>query len=444
MSRLFGTDGVRGVANADLSPELAFSLGEAACCTLADGHAPRIAIGRDTRRSGDLLEAALVAGICAAGGRALCLGVIPTPGVAYLTRDLGAQAGVVISASHNPAEYNGIKFFDARGLKLPDDTEDVISDMVLARAICERPTLEGVGTVEHDEEVIQRYVDHAVGTISGDLAGMRIAIDCGNGAASWTSPTVLRELGAQVTALNNDPDGLNINLNCGSTHMDGLRETVRSGGFDVGLAHDGDADRLLAVDERGDVVDGDFIMAICAAHMKREKRLPKDTVVTTVMTNLGFDLAMRAIGIGVIKTRVGDRYVLEKMIEEGATVGGEQSGHIIYLDHNTTGDGIITALQLLHVIRETGRSLSDLAKIMERLPQVLINVEVKHKEKLDVADDLWVRIREVEAQLEGHGRILVRASGTEPMVRVMVESNDEGEARRVADDMARLVVKELE
>jgi len=443
MSRLFGTDGVRGVANADLSPELAFSLGEAACCTLANHHAPRFAIGRDTRRSGDLLEASLVAGICAAGGTALCLGVIPTPGVAYLTRELGAQAGVVISASHNPAAYNGIKFFDSKGFKLPDDTEDVISDMVLARHMCDRPTAGGVGIVEHDEEIVQRYVEHAIGTVAGDLAGMKVAIDCGNGAASWTSPTVLHELGADVTTLNNSPDGTNINLDCGSTHMDGLRQTVAAGGHDVGLAHDGDADRLLAVDEKGDVVDGDFIMAICAAHMKSQGRLPKDTIVTTVMTNLGFDLAMQREGITVLKTRVGDRYVLERMVEVGATVGGEQSGHIIYLDHNTTGDGIITALQLLEVIRATGRPLSELAAVMERLPQVLINVDVKHKEKLDVADEILAKVRRVEQELEGHGRILVRASGTEPMVRVMVESDDEDEARRVAQDMAALVAKEL-
>lgn len=444
MSRLFGTDGVRGVANADLSPELAFSLGEAACRTLADHHAPKIAIGRDTRRSGDLLETSLVAGICAAGGQALCLGVIPTPGVAYLTRELGAQAGAVISASHNPAKYNGIKFFDSRGLKLPDDVEDEISDMVLSRTTRERPTLDGVGTVEHDEEVIQRYVDHAAGTISSDLSGMKIAIDCGNGAASWTSPTVLHELGADVTALNNSPDGLNINLDCGSTHMEGLRRAVTEGGFAVGLAHDGDADRLLAVDETGQVVDGDFIMAICAAQMKAQGELPKDTVVTTVMTNLGFDLAMKRLGINVIKTRVGDRYVLEKMLEEGATVGGEQSGHIIYLDYNTTGDGVVTALQLLQVMHLTGKPLSELTQVMERLPQVLVNVDVKHKEKLDTCDDISARVNQIEGMLSGRGRILVRASGTEPMVRVMVESDDGGEAERIANDVAELVAKELE
>lgn len=443
MPRLFGTDGVRGVANADLSPELAFSLGEAACCTLAGQDAARIAIGRDTRRSGDLLEASLVSGICAAGGSALCLGVIPTPGVAHLVRELGARAGVVISASHNPAQYNGIKFFDERGFKLPDDTEDVISDMVLSRHTCDRPTLGGVGTIEHDEALVKRYVDHAVATVPGNLTGMKIAIDCGNGAAYETSPTVLAALGADVTPLNVSPDGLNINLNCGSTHMDELRRTVADDGFDVGLAHDGDADRLLAVDEQGNVVDGDFIMAICAAHLKSEDALPKDSIVTTVMTNLGFDLAMQRHGIKVLKTRVGDRYVLERMLETGATVGGEQSGHIIYLDHNTTGDGIITALQLLHVMKATGRPLSELAKVMERLPQVLINVDVRHKEKLDVSDAILERVGQVEAQLEGRGRILVRASGTEPMVRVMVEGDDEDAARRIAQDVADVVAKEL-
>ncbi len=443
MSRLFGTDGVRGVANADLSPELAFSLGEAACCTLAGQDAPRIAIGRDTRLSGDMLEASLVAGICAAGGRALCLGVVPTPGVAYLTRELGARAGVVISASHNPAQYNGIKFFDERGFKLPDDTEDVISDMVLSRHMCDRPTTGRVGTIEHDEALVRQYVDHAVNAVEMNLAGMKIAIDCGNGAAYKTSPAVLAALGADVTTLNDSPDGLNINRDCGSTNMGQLRETVVRGGYDVGLAHDGDADRLLAVDETGEVVDGDFIMAICAAHLKSEGSLPKNAIVTTVMTNLGFDLAMRREGIEVLKTRVGDRYVLEKMLEVGATVGGEQSGHIIYLDHNTTGDGIITALKLLQVMRSTGRPLSELSTIMERLPQVLINVDVKHKEKLDVSDPVLERVRQVEAELEGRGRVLVRASGTEPMVRVMVEGDDEDAARRVAEDMATLVAKEL-
>lgn len=444
MPRLFGTDGVRGVANADLSSELAFSLGEAACCTLANHHAPRIAIGRDTRRSGDMLEASLVAGICAAGGTALCLGVIPTPGVAYLTRELGAQAGAVISASHNPARYNGIKFFDGRGFKLPDDTEDVIGDMVLSRHTCDRQTENGVGTVEHDEALIERYIEHCVKSVAGDLSGMRIAVDCGNGAAHRTSPAVLRALGADVTTLNDAPDGLNINLDCGSTHMGQLADVVKDGNFDIGIAHDGDADRVLAVDEKGSVVDGDFIMAVCAVQMKAEGSLPKETIVTTVMTNLGFHLAMKAAGINVLQTRVGDRYVLEKMVESGATVGGEQSGHIIYLDHNTTGDGIITALQLLGVMRATGKPLSELAEVMERLPQVLINVDVKHKDKLDVSDHIWERVGRVEGRLEGHGRILVRASGTEPMVRVMVESNDEDEARHVAEDIAGVVAKELE
>jgi phosphoglucosamine mutase len=382
MSRLFGTDGVRGIANADLTPELAFRLGEAAGHFLGDRGRGRIVVGRDTRLSGDMLESALVAGICSGGADALIAGIVPTPAVSFLTRDLGADGGVVISASHNAAEYNGIKLFSRDGFKLPDELEDEIAEFVEAERSWRRPTHGDIGSRVWLGDAVERYIAHAVSTVEGSLEGLRVAVDCGHGAASLTTVEALRRVGVDVTPLNCDWNGTDINLDCGSTHLGALQNLVRGGGYDLGIAHDGDADRVLAIDETGEPADGDVIMAVCAADLKHRSRLPRDTVVGTVMANLGFEVAMREMGITVVKTKVGDRYVLDEMRAMGAMLGGEQSGHIIFLEHNTTGDGLITALQLLAVMRTSGRTLSDLRTVMTHYPQFLENVPVRDRSRL--------------------------------------------------------------
>ena len=443
MTRLFGTDGVRGIANADLTPELAFRLGEAAGHFLGDGGRGRIVVGRDTRRSGDMLEGALVAGICSGGADALTAGIVPTPAIALLTRELGADGGVVISASHNPAEYNGIKFFSRDGFKLPDDLEDEIERFVGTARDWERPVGIDVGRRHEIPDAVERYIDHAVATIPGDLAGIKIALDCGHGASALVTPEALRRLGADVVAVNCDWDGMDINLECGSTHLDVVRALVLESGADIGLAHDGDADRVLAVDERGDEVDGDAIIAICATHLKREGRLSGDTVVGTVMSNLGFEVAMRGQGISVVKTKVGDRYVLDEMRAMGVTLGGEQSGHVIFLEHNTTGDGLVTALQLAAVMQQTGSSLSKLRAVMHRYPQVLVNVRVADKARLATSAAVLAAIAEAEARLGDAGRVLVRASGTEPVVRVMAEASEQSVAQEVVDGLVEVVRAQL-
>ncbi len=443
MTRLFGTDGVRGIANIELTPELAFRLGEAAGHFLGDRGRGKIVIGKDTRRSGDMLEAALVAGICSGGAEALIAGVVPTPAIAYLTRKLDADGGVVISASHNPAEYNGIKLFSREGLKLPDETEDQIEEFTLAERDWERPQGAGIGSVHHLSDAIERYLAHAISTIEGDLTGMKIAVDCGHGAASVTTPVALRELGAEVIVLNCDWNGMDINDACGSTDLAPLGEVVRTHQVDFGIAHDGDADRVIAVDETGAEIDGDVIMAICASKMKERGELPHDTVVSTVMANLGFEVAMRERGITVIKTKVGDRYVLEQMQASGAVLGGEQSGHIIFMEHNTTGDGLITALQLASAIRSSARPLSDLRQVMQHYPQVLVNVHVADKGRLGVSAAVNDAIHEAEQRLGQSGRVLVRASGTEPVVRVMAEAADEDTARTVVDTLVEVVRTEF-
>ena len=443
MTRLFGTDGVRGIANADLTPELAFRLGEAAGHFLGDGGPGRIVVGRDTRRSGDMLEGALVAGICSGGADALTTGIIPTPAVALLTRELGADGGVVISASHNPAEYNGIKFFSRDGFKLPDDLEDEIEGFVGADRDLERPVGPGVGRRQEVADAHELYIDHATSTISGDLAGLKVALDCGHGAAALATPEALRRLGADVVAINCDWDGMDINLDCGSTHLDVVRALVIETGADIGLAHDGDADRVLAVDERGEEVDGDTIIAICATDLKREGRLPGDTVIGTIMSNLGLTVAMREQGITVVKANVGDRYVLDEMRATGVSLGGEQSGHVIFLEHNTTGDGLVTALQLASVMHRTGSRLSELRAVMRRYPQVLVNVRVADKVKLATSEAILDAVAEAEARLGDSGRVLVRASGTEPLVRVMAEASEQAEAREVVERLVDVVRAEL-
>lgn len=436
MARLFGTDGVRGIANGELTPELAFSLGRAAGALLSTSHRGKMVLGKDTRISGDMLEASLIAGLTSAGCDVLLAGIVPTPAVALLVRELQADAGVVISASHNPAPYNGIKFFGADGFKLPDELE--LEMERLAESGTEaRPTGAGVGRVSVIEDAVERYVAHAVATVPGRLEGLRIALDCGHGAASRTSQAAFESLGADVVTINCDWNGTDINDHCGSTDLLPVTSLVREAQASIGFAHDGDADRVLAVDELGNEVDGDRIMAICASDLMSRSQLPGNVVVGTVMTNMGFEESMGRIGVVVERTQVGDRWVLERMRQVGATLGGEQSGHVIFLEHTTTGDGLITALQLAHVVHASGRPLSDLAGIMRRFPQVLLNVRVGDPAAVSSSDRMAAAVAEEEERLGATGRVLVRASGTEPLVRVMVEASDEqvaaDTARRLAD-----------
>ena len=445
MARLFGTDGVRGVANTQLTPELAFRLGRAATFLFGEEHErPTVLIGRDTRISGHMLEAALAAGICSAGGEAVLLGVVPTPAVAYLTRKLNAQAGVVISASHNPYPDNGIKFFAGTGYKLPDAVEDRLEELVLTHEDnLPRPTGDKVGMITYRHDLIQAYVDYVASTVDTDFCGLKIVLDCANGAAYETAPMVLRRLGADVVVLNATPNGTNINDHCGSTHIGGLQQAVTAHGAQLGIAHDGDADRCLAVDENGEVVDGDQIMVICALDLLRRGKLADNTLVATVMSNLGLHQAIKQAGGKVLVTPVGDRYVLEAMREKGLVLGGEQSGHIIFSDYNTTGDGILTALQLIANVKKSGKKLSELAKLMTRFPQLLVNIQVKSKEGWQQNERIAAAIREGEAALGETGRILVRPSGTEPLIRVMAEGPVAAELERIVNTIAAIIRREL-
>ena len=447
MARLFGTDGVRGVANTELTCDLAYKLGQAGAAVLASNvRRPTILVGRDTRISGEMLESALVAGICSVGARPVLVGVLPTPGIAYLTRYYEADAGVVISASHNTVEYNGIKFFDRTGCKLPDEIEDKI-EAIIRGDVSLPPLPQGVavGRPVHQANAQRQYIEFLKSTTHVRLDGISVVLDCAHGAASSVTPRALRELGAQVSAYYHEPDGTNINENCGSTHPKRLQELVCELGADVGLAFDGDADRLIAVDERGAIVDGDVIMAICAAHLKKSGKLVKNTLVATIMSNMGLDIAMKKEGVTLIKTRVGDRYVLEQMLKDGYTLGGEQSGHVIFLDHNTTGDGAITGIQLLTVMAETKKPLSQLAKVMHILPQSLLGARVPDKRKEDYASDPEIQsaIAAVEKKYEGRGRLLVRPSGTEPLVRVMIEGPDQREIDQDVYDLVQLIEQKL-
>jgi phosphoglucosamine mutase len=441
---LFGTDGVRGVANRDVTAELAFALGRAAVVVLTEhGEGrPHIAVGRDTRGSGEFLEAALVAGICSAGGDALTLGVFTTPGVAFLTTDLGAQAGAVISASHNPAEYNGIKFFGESGYKLPDAVEDEIQEVVAAGR-GPRPVSRGVGRVHPLPDAEDRYLEHLVRTAQTSLAGMRVVVDCANGAASAAAPHLLRRLGAKVIPINDSPDGWNINERSGATRPEVVAAAVVEAGAHAGVAHDGDADRAMFADREGRVIDGDQVLAACAVALKDDGALPDDTVVTTVMANLGFRLAMEKAAIRVLETKVGDRYVLEEMLGSGALLGGEQSGHVIFLRHATTGDGLLTAVQFLTLAQRTGVGVADLAATMEKFPQVLLNVPVEDPGRLEAAEGAWAAVRAAEEALGDRGRVLVRPSGTEPLVRVMVEAPTEQDARAHAEAISHAVRRSL-
>lgn len=444
MARLFGTDGVRGIANAELTPLLAMQLGQAGAYVLTKerAHKPTIMVGCDTRISGDMLANALMAGACSVGANCVYVGVIPTPAVAYLTQKYRVDAGVVISASHNPMEFNGIKFFDGNGYKLPDELEDEIEGLIReGMPGIKFPTGSGVGKVKYRTDAKEEYINHAITTVPVDLSGMKIVVDCAEGASFYTSLEALKELGGNVVAIHNNPDGININANCGSTHMQELQERVVREKAQIGLAFDGDADRLLAVDENGKAVDGDQIMAIVGNYMKSCGKLKKDTIVATVMSNLGFFLMGEKNHLKMEQTKVGDRYVLERMKEIGASLGGEQSGHVIFLDENTTGDGLLSALHLLQVMVNTGKSLSELAQIMEVLPQALVNARVAghKKDKYMEYPRIAEAIRELEAKFAGEGRVLIRPSGTEPLVRVMIEGKNQEVIRREAEKLAGLI-----
>lgn len=445
MGKLFGTDGVRGVANKDLTPELAFRLGRAATAFFGEESTaqPVVIIGRDTRISGHMLEAALAAGICSAGGTAVLAGVVPTPAVAYLTRKLNAQAGVVISASHNPYPDNGIKFFAGTGYKLPDAVEERLEAMVLAAEdMLARPTAQGVGRIEYRHDLINEYIDYAVSTVGEQFNGCKIVVDCSNGAAFEVAPAVLKRLGAEVIVINDRPNGININDNCGSTHMEGLQQAVVKYQADIGIAHDGDADRCLAVDETGILVDGDQIMVICALELLKRNKLKANTLVTTVMSNIGLHQAVKRAGGRLEITPVGDRYVLETMREYGYSLGGEQSGHIIFNDYSTTGDGLITALQLIWAVRKSGKKLSELGSLMTRFPQLLVNVRVKSKDGWQKNPAIFAAIEAGQDRLGESGRILVRPSGTEPLIRVMAEGPDLPQLEDIVHGIADVIRRE--
>ncbi|MDP9297868.1 MAG: phosphoglucosamine mutase [Actinomycetota bacterium] len=437
MTRLFGTDGVRGRAGVELTEDLASRLGRAAVVVLGRHGAsrPSFVVGRDPRESGEWLEDALVEGIRGAGGDAVLAGVEPTPAIAFLTTELGATSGVVISASHNPPEDNGIKFFGSNGMKLPDEIEDEI-EAALGDPARDAPE---PGRVRPIGEAVARYLDHLVSAARTSLDGMRVVVDCANGAASTLAPEMLRRLGARVNAIHADPDGKNINEGCGALYPEVVGEEVVRIGADAGVCHDGDADRALFCDANGVVVDGDQVLAASAIDLRDRGRLDGNIVVTTIMANLGFHHAMREAGIDVVSSKVGDRYVLEDMMRIGAVVGGEQSGHVIFREHATTGDGLLTAALFLSLAASRGTTIEGLASVMRRYPQVLVNVPVRDREALEGSDDVWAAVRDAEAVLGEEGRILVRASGTEPLVRVMVEAESEDRASSHADAVAAAV-----
>ncbi len=449
MGRLFGTDGVRGIAGTELDCQLAANLARAAAMILEErlGRRPRFIIGRDTRISGQMLEAAVASGLCSVGADALLLGVLPTPAVAYLVKELGADAGIMLSASHNPYEYNGIKFFGAEGFKLTDEQEFEIEEIVLDGKM---PYIERwgaqLGRISTDETAVQRYIEHIAATLPQGLAGLRVAVDCANGAASATAGLLFAKLGAEVEILYQDPDGLNINQDCGSTHMQDLCKRVREGGFDAGVAFDGDADRCLAVDETGAIINGDGMMAIMAQSLKAKGKLAQNSLVVTVMSNFGLFKFAKEQNIATEITKVGDRYVLERMQQKGLTLGGEQSGHIIFRDYMTTGDGQLSAVQLLGLLHESRQPLSKLAGTMVAYPQVLVGVRADShmKARWELDEGVQQAIEKGNRELGGDGRILVRASGTEPLIRVMVEGSDEQQITQIANHIAETMHQRLE
>lgn len=443
MRKYFGTDGVRGIANSELTCELAYKLGRAGGHVLAKGKDKvKVIVGKDTRVSGDMLESALITGLMSIGCDVIQAGVVPTPAIAYLTRKYNADCGVVISASHNPVEFNGIKFFNEYGYKLDDDIEleieSYIDDMSKIDYI---PTGNKVGKILKVNDLARDYVDYLKSIVNVDLKGLKVVLDCANGAAFDVAPTVFDELGANILVINNMPDGNNINDNCGSTHPESLQKAVVDNNADLGLAYDGDADRLIAVNEKGEIVDGDKIMMLCALHFKKKNKLSKDTLVVTVMSNIGLHICAQENGINLATTSVGDRYVLEEMINNGYNLGGEQSGHMIFLDYNTTGDGILSSLILSQIVLEEKKPLSELASVMTQYPQVLVNAKIKNENKnryMDF-DEIANEIKRIDTILDGNGRVLIRPSGTEPLVRVMLEGKDRNEIQKLATNLANMM-----
>ncbi|SDN54232.1 phosphoglucosamine mutase [Fictibacillus solisalsi] len=445
MGKYFGTDGVRGVANTELTPELAFKLGRFGGYVLTkETQKPKVLIGRDTRISGHMLEGALVAGLLSTGAEVLRLGVVSTPCVAYLTKALGAQAGVMISASHNPVEDNGIKFFGSDGFKLLDEQEAEIEALLdQDEDQLPRPSGGDIGSVGDYFEGGQKYLQYLKQTVEGDFSGLHIALDCAHGATSSLAPHLFADLEADISTMGTNPNGLNINDGVGSTHPEKLAELVKEKGANMGLAFDGDGDRLIAIDENGEIVDGDQIMFICATYLKEQGGLKNDTIVSTVMSNLGFYKGLEEKEVKSVQTAVGDRYVMEEMRKNGYNLGGEQSGHIIFLDHTTTGDGMLSAIQLASIVKQSKRPLSELANEMKKFPQLLINVKVADKTKLQGNDTVKAAIDKVEAEMNGNGRVLVRPSGTEPLVRVMVEAPTKEQCQAYAEEIAEVVKAEL-
>lgn len=449
MGRIFGTDGARGVANTEISCTLAMDIGRAAAMVVARDHhkrKPVFLVGHDTRISHDMLESAIAAGLCSVGADVVTLGTVPTPAVAYLVANSDADAAIMLSASHNPYEFNGIKIFGAEGFKLTDEEEMEIEEIVLDHILpYDLKWNDELGVIRSGETLVEQYIDHIVSTVEGDLSGIRVAADCANGSASATAAKIFAKLGADVTILNDEPNGVNINDNCGSTHIDVLGKYVRENGFDLGVAFDGDADRCLAVDESGELVDGDKLIAIFASQLKQEGKLANNTAVVTVMSNMGFFKFAEQAGIHVEKTSVGDRYVLQNMLEHGHCIGGEQSGHIIFREFMTTGDGQLTAVQLLRAIKKSGKKLSELAQLMQVYPQVILNVradkEMKRMVKVD--EGVLKRQQQLEEGMNGNGRILVRPSGTEPVIRIMVEGLDREAIMNAAKSMEQIIIERL-
>jgi len=446
MGILFGTDGIRGIANKDLTPELAFKVGRAGAFVLGKGEKGKILVGKDTRKSGDMLEAAISAGICSMGIDVIQLGVVPTPAVAYLTQKHNALAGVVISASHNPVEYNGIKFFNNDGYKLNDDIEEEIEKIILeGDEILNRPIKEEVGKIICGNNEYKHYIEYLKTTVDEDFSGIKVAMDCGNGALYKIGPELLKEMGAETIVINNKPNGGNINVKCGSTNPSMIRNLVLETKADIGLSFDGDADRIIAVDECGNIMDGDHILAICGTELYNQKKLNKDTIVGTVMTNIGLDLYLKDNGMNIVKTSVGDRYVIEEMLKHGYNLGGEQSGHIIFLDYNTTGDGLLTGLQLIQVMKKTEKKMSQLNNLMISFPQVLVNARVKKELKNSYIEDMEIKreIEKIEEMFHGEGRVVIRPSGTEPLIRVMIEGKDQKEIENAAKGLAKFIEEKL-
>lgn len=448
MGRLFGTDGARGVANSELTCELAMKIGRAAAMVLTEScaHKPKVLIGMDTRASSHMLAAAIGAGLCSVGADVLIIDVVPTPAVAFLVKEYDYDAGVMISASHNPCEYNGIKIFQGNGYKLPDELENEIEEIILDETKVPPVVLGGdVGKISFSSKAVDDYIFHLAMTADGDFKGMKIALDCANGSASVTARALFTRLGAKCCIINETPNGTNINENCGSTHIEQLQKFVVENKCDIGFAFDGDADRLLVVDENGEVVDGDKIIAVCSKFMKENNKLKNNTAVVTVMSNMGFFKFCEKNDINCVKTKVGDRYVLEEMVKNGFVIGGEQSGHIIFLDYATTGDGQMSAIQVLNVLKSTGKKISELASEMQVYPQVLINVRVSNfgKARLEKDEEVQLAIREASEELGDTGRVLVRVSGTEPLVRVMLEGEDYNQIKSLAESIAKVIEERL-